>query len=145
MRREKLRWALQQLTERRSDARQVPSGDAHQYSYRAKSLAWTLARIASRKQSKVVQRMVRSDKNAWLQEKTDELAVHCAEGDSSIIHKHVKKCLVKLRPNPTATQRAQLVDAEGKVYTTQDEKEMLWQTHWSRLYGATVKNNIEDF
>eukprot|EP00971_Amphidinium_carterae_P349177 6490883-Amphidinium_carterae.2 len=113
--------------------------------YRVKGLAWALARIASRRQSKCVQRMVKQDKDVWLQEKTDELAQQCIDGDVSAAHKQVKRCLIKLRPNPAATQRAPLVDPDGKIHTTQDEKEILWQTHWTRLYGAHVKNTVEDF
>eukprot|EP00971_Amphidinium_carterae_P058511 1157450-Amphidinium_carterae.1 len=128
---------------------QVPDSllrvDTRQRKSNLSSLLWVLFRIACRKQAKKVQKAVKADKNAWLQEHTDELQIQCEEGNSSTIHKQVKRCLVRLRPNIEATRRAPLRDDSGKVYTTLDEKQTLWQTHWAYLYGGVVSSQVKGF
>eukprot|EP00971_Amphidinium_carterae_P352219 6492492-Amphidinium_carterae.2 len=92
------------------------------------ALLWALHRTALRKH-----------------ERTDELAEKIAEGDSSAIHKQVKKCLLKLKPNVVATKRGPLRDFTGKEHTTEDEKQMAWQAHWARLYGGKVMSQTRTF
>eukprot|EP00971_Amphidinium_carterae_P344896 6485558-Amphidinium_carterae.3 len=107
--------------------------------------AWTLARVASRTNARQVQKMARRDKFAWLSSKTDELGQLCLEGTTSEIHQQVKKCLIKMSPNALATKRAPLKDEEGKVYVTDDAKQLLWQQHWTKLYGGNVKSATDSF
>eukprot|EP00971_Amphidinium_carterae_P100031 1978144-Amphidinium_carterae.3 len=109
------------------------------------ALIWALHRVASRRQAKVVQKKVRADKLSWMQEQTDELAEQMFEGNSSSIHKQVKKCLLKLKPNVAATKRAPLKDSEGHLHTTEDEKQMAWQSHWAQLYGGKVMSQTLTF
>eukprot|EP00971_Amphidinium_carterae_P337093 6473756-Amphidinium_carterae.1 len=108
-------------------------------------LAWELARVACRLNAKQVQKMVKRDKNAWLSSKTDELAERCQEGVTSEIHRQVKRCLLKMTTNTLATRRAPLKDCDGKLHVTDDEKHILWQQHWTQLYGGSVKNSVDTF
>eukprot|EP00971_Amphidinium_carterae_P147449 2921959-Amphidinium_carterae.1 len=89
--------------------------------------------------------MVRRDKNAWLNSKTDALMACCQEGTTSEIHRQVKRCLLKMTPDTLATKRAPLKDSEGKLYVTEDEKQILWQQHWTQLYGGSVKSSVDNF
>eukprot|EP00971_Amphidinium_carterae_P268499 5326612-Amphidinium_carterae.1 len=109
------------------------------------ALVWALYRVASRRQAKVVQKAVRADKLMWMQEQTDELAAQMFEGNSSSIHKQVKKCLLQLRPNVAATRRAPLKDSTGKLHVTDDEKRLAWQSHWASLYGGRVMSQTRTF
>eukprot|EP00971_Amphidinium_carterae_P281342 5585770-Amphidinium_carterae.3 len=109
------------------------------------ALVWAMYRVASRKQAKVVQKKVRADKLSWMTEQTDELAAQMFDGNSSSIHKQVKKCLLKLRPNVTATRRAPLKDSTGKLHTTDDKKQLAWQSHWASLYGGRVMSQSRTF
>eukprot|EP00971_Amphidinium_carterae_P339897 6477957-Amphidinium_carterae.1 len=107
--------------------------------------AWHLARVACRLNARQVQKMVRRDKLAWLTSKTEELAQLCQDGTSSEIHRQVKNCLIKITPNAIATRRAPLKDADGRMYVTEDSKYLLWQQHWSQLYGGSIRNTVSNF
>eukprot|EP00971_Amphidinium_carterae_P178333 3537853-Amphidinium_carterae.1 len=108
-------------------------------------LIWALYRVAARAKAKKVQCAVRADKLAWLDEKTNKLAELATDGTSSELHRQVKKCLTKVSPNLAATSRGTLRDATGKLYTTDDEKDMLWQSHWSTLYGGRILSQSRSF
>eukprot|EP00971_Amphidinium_carterae_P250647 4975816-Amphidinium_carterae.1 len=107
--------------------------------------AWHLARVACRLNARQVQKMVRRDKLAWLTSKTQELAQLCQDGTSSEIHRQVKNCLIKITPNAIATRRAPLKDADGRMYVTEDAKHLLWQQHWTQLYGGSIRNTVGNF
>eukprot|EP00971_Amphidinium_carterae_P187326 3717917-Amphidinium_carterae.2 len=108
-------------------------------------LLWMLWRVACKRQSKVVQRLVRQDKTAWLARKTEELARIEQEGVSSETHKQVKRCLTKIRQNQVAIKRGPIRDSAGILKTTQDEKELVWQEHWGRLYAGKMLSTKRSF
>eukprot|EP00971_Amphidinium_carterae_P243684 4839657-Amphidinium_carterae.1 len=108
-------------------------------------LLWMMWRTICKRQSKVVQRLVRKDKAVWISSKTEELARIEQEGVSSETHKHVKRCLTKIRQNHVAVKRGPIRDAAGALKTTQDEKEIVWQEHWSRLYAGKMLNETKSF
>eukprot|EP00971_Amphidinium_carterae_P321797 6396469-Amphidinium_carterae.1 len=113
--------------------------------YQRRILLWMLWRVACKHQAKKVQRMVRRDKAAWIATKTEELARIEQEGVSSETHKQVKRCLVKVRQNQVEIKRGPIRDAAGHIKTTQDEKEMVWQEHWSRLYAGKMLCTTRSF
>eukprot|EP00971_Amphidinium_carterae_P329059 6461322-Amphidinium_carterae.2 len=112
---------------------------------RVQSLVWCLFRIAARAKAKKVQCAVKADKLAWLDAKTNQLAEIAYEGTSSDLHRQVKRCLTKITPNLAATSRGALTDAAGRTFTTEDEKEMLWQGHWATLYGGRILSEQKSF
>eukprot|EP00971_Amphidinium_carterae_P064368 1274895-Amphidinium_carterae.3 len=108
-------------------------------------LVWSIFRVVAKRCSKKVQCAVRTDKLAWLESKTEQLASLSVDGTSSDLHRQVKRCLTKVTPNISATSRGTMKDAMGKIYTTDDEKQMLWQGHWAALYGGRILSQTRSF
>eukprot|EP00971_Amphidinium_carterae_P007408 147081-Amphidinium_carterae.1 len=132
------RMARDERTEHGMEAIPVQWYSHEAEAYLRNQLLWMLWRVVCKRQTKKVQRLVKEDKTAWLSSMTEELARVEQEGVSSEKHKQVKRCLTKIRPNQLAVKRGPIRDASGSLKTTQDEKEVLWQEHWSKLYAGQM-------
>eukprot|EP00971_Amphidinium_carterae_P313845 6237438-Amphidinium_carterae.4 len=149
LRRTNLLWAWQLLLLSRNTTAVIENPDIREWNVlcdrKVSLVLWGLLRVVARKQAKRVQNAVKRDKLAWLEEKTRQLAQVSYDGTSSELHRQVKRCLTRVHPNLAATSRAPLKNSEGKVFTTDDEKHMLWQGHWSQLYGGRTLSEVRTF
>eukprot|EP00971_Amphidinium_carterae_P340480 6478845-Amphidinium_carterae.1 len=110
-----------------------------------KELRLTALTVHTRVTAKRVKKRLRVDKQEWLHQVCLEVQSAKNDNDAKKFYKLLRRYFSGSEKSHVQVRLRPLLNEKGITACTPEQKNIMWQDHWSSMYGATVESNQRDF